>query len=480
MKRWDVVILGANASGILAGALLTKKGFSVLILDEKSRAGYIHGKYRFRRFSNLSEFLVSRTIVEGFYQLLGLPFPNGEFTHRRDLTCQILLPGHRVDISPDRTDLMAQMRREFSGNFALIETFYSQLQDKDWIRHNMMAIGDDQPVIDRIGRWLAHSYHALSDKPLSAFLASLKGNKAFARFIDVQIKSMSYLFVDDSPLSLASHFIGILMQDEVYTDMMGPQGFIDRVKGEVLRGGGRITALESFSTIRIEPSQGEFKIYTKGETKPITSKVFIGNIPFSQLRRLIPTAFLGRKWAEKGKRLWPKYFILSLNLGIDAMGIPVGLGDCFVSLRDLDAPYEMGNLLMVFVGSEGFGAPSGKRAVTVNALVPVTTGRSTRDGIKGVIEDMLIHLLEVAPFLDRSIRLIDGRPSIERYHSKWTNSGILYGGPSSFRVGDEILPIVTPLEGLFLASRENFPYLGFEGEILSGIEAAEVVSKRFG
>jgi hypothetical protein len=158
----------------------------------------------------------------------------------------------------------------------------------------------------------------------------------------------------------------------------------------------------------------------------------------------------------------------------------VGLGDCFVSLRDLDAPYENGNLLMVFIGPEGVGTPSGKRPITVNALVPVAKGRLARSGIKGVIEGMLIHLLQIAPFLERSIRLIDGRPSIERYRSEWTTTDTIYGSTSSFRVGDEILPTVTPMEGLFLACRGNFPYLGFEGEILSGIKVAEAVLKRFG
>lgn len=480
MKRWDVVILGANAGGILAGALLTKKGFSVLILEEKAMAGSARRRYQFRRFSNLSELLLNRAVIERVYHLLDLPLDHGEFSPRTDLKCQILLPNHRVDISVDRAVLLDQMKKEFPRDFGLIEAFYSQLQKGNWIRHNIMAIGVEQPLIGRIRRWFVPVYHGLSDRPVSAFLASVKGDKALARFIDVQIKSMSYLIADDLPVSLASHLIGNLMEDEAFTNIMGPQGFMDRVKGEALRGGGKINALESFNTLRIEKDQGEFRIYTKGEGEPILSRVFVGDIPFSQLRRLIPTAFPERKWAEKAKRLWPRYFILSLNLGIDARGIPVGLGDCFVSLRDLDAPDENGNLLMVFIGPEGVGTPSGKRSVTVNALVPVAKGRPARAGIKGVIEDMLIHLLQIAPFLERSIRLIDGRPSIERYRSEWTNTDTIYGSTSSFRVGDEILPTVTPMEGLFLACRGNFPYLGFEGEILSGIKVAEAVLKRFG
>jgi phytoene dehydrogenase-like protein len=254
MRRWDVVILGADVGGILAGALLTKKGFSVLILEEKVKAGYIRGKYRFRRFSNLSDLLISRAVIEGVYRLLGLPLARGEFAHRGDLKFQILLPGHRFDIPSDRTDLFDEVKREFPRDFGLIDTFYSRLQRKDWIRRTMLAIGDQQPLSGRIRRRLAHVYHALSDRPLSAFLASLKGDKTFARFIDVQIKSMSYLLVDDFPCSLASHLIGILVQDEVFTDIGGPQGFMERVKGEAVRGGGRTKALKSFNTIRIEKS----------------------------------------------------------------------------------------------------------------------------------------------------------------------------------------------------------------------------------
>jgi phytoene dehydrogenase-like protein len=479
MRTWDVVILGTTAAGILAGALLTKKGFSVLLLEEKEKAGKVRGKYRFRRFSNLSEVLVRRAVIEGVYQRLDLALDHGDFPRRRDFNCQIILPGHRVDMSSDPNDLLREMKREFPRDFGLIETFYARLKEEDWVRSTMMAIGDEQPPRGRIGKRLAHVYHALSDRSPSGFMGFLKGDKAFAQFIDVQIKSMSYLDADDSPFGLVSHLMGIFLEDEVFTDMTSPRGFMEQVKKEVVRGGGRINALESFRGIRIEKSPGEFRIHT-GDSKAISSRVCIGNLPFTQLRELIPSAFSGRKWENRGKLLWPKYFVLSLNLGIDARGVPVRLGDCFVSLRDGGAPYENGNLLMGFMGPEGVGAPSGKRAVTVNSFVPMAMGKAGRAEIKGVIENIVCHLLEVAPFLDRSIQLIDARPSVERYRSQRSNSDIVYGATSPFRVGRAILPAITPMEGLFIASRENFPYLGFEGEIISGIKAAQAVSHRFG
>jgi phytoene dehydrogenase-like protein len=479
MRTWDVVILGTNTAGILAGALLTKRGFSVLLLEEKEKAGKVRGKYRPRRFSNLSEVFVRRTVIEGVYQLLDLAPDVGDFTRRRDFKCQIILPGHRVDISSDPNDLLREMKREFPRDFGFIETFYARLKEEDWIRRTMMAIGDEQPLRGRIGRWLGQVYHALSDRPLSRFMGSLRGDKTFARFIDVQIKSMSYLDADDSPFSLASHLMGILLEDEIFTDVTSPRGFMDKVKREMVRGGGRISAIESFKGIGIEKSPGEFRIHT-GDSKAISSRVCIGNLPFTHLRELIPSAFSGRKWERRGELLWPKYFVLSLNLGIDVRGVPVGLGDCFVSLRDGVAPYENGNLLMGFMEPEGVGAPSGKRAITVNSFVPLAMGKTGRSEIKGVIENMVCHLLEVAPFLDRSIQFIDARPSVERYRRQRSNSDIVYGAASPFRVGRAILPAITPMEGLFIASRENFPYLGFEGEIISGIKAAQRVSQRFG
>ncbi len=480
MRKYDVIIFGANAGGILAAALLTKKGFSVLILEEKAKAGSVRGKYRFRRFSNLSELLVNRSVVERIYDLLGLPLINGEFTQRKDLKCQILLPGHRVDISADRTEFLDEMKREFPGDFGLIEALYLRLQKHDWIRRTMMVMDGEQKLLDQIGRWFDHVYHTTSDRPLSAFLAPMKGDRVSSRFIDVQIKSTSYLIADDFSIGLALHLMGIFVEDEAFTAMMGSRGFMNTIKGEVVGGGGRIRTLDSFSTIRIEKSPGEFRIYTKEEGEPVVSRVVIGDIPFTQLKKLVPSAFPGRKWDEKGGRLWPKYFVLSLNLGIDARGIPVGLGDCFVSLRDADSPYENGNLLMVFMGPEGIGAPMGRRAITVNAFVPCADGRPSGIEIRGVIEEIMIHLSEVAPFLDRWIRVMEEQPSLDRYQSQWSCKDIIYGTTSSFRVGEQILPIVTPMEGLFLACRENFPYLGFEGEILSGIKAAEAVFKHFG
>ena len=479
MRKFDVVILGSHVGGIMAGALLTKKGFSVLMLEEKVKARSARGKYRFRRFSNLSELVVSRTLVEGVYGLLDLRVERGEFSARRDLGCQVLLPGHRVDISPHRANLLEEIRREFPRDFEFIETLYARVEGKDWLGPILMTLGDEPPFIGQIRRWFAHEYRALCDKRVSTILTSHGGDRAFNRFIDVQMKSMSYILVDDPPFALASHLLGILLKDEAYTDMVNSRGFMDRIKGEMARGGGRIKALDSFGTIRVEKSGGEFRVYTNGERNPFLSRVFLGDIPFARLRGLFPKAFSGRGWLERAERLWPEYFIFSLHLGVDGGGLPVGLGDCFMSLRDLNGPDANGNLLMVFVGPEGVDAPPGKRSVTANAFVPVTNGKTGTTGTEGVAGAILSHLSEVAPFLDRSIRVIYDQPSQERYQSEWNNGDIIYGTTSSFRVGDAILPTVTPMEGLFLACRENFPYLGFEGEILSGMRAAQAVWNRF-
>jgi hypothetical protein len=478
MKRWDVVIVGTNAGGILAGALLVKKGFSVLFLEEKAQAGNTRWKYRFPRFSNLSEIFLRSAVVEEVHNLLGLPMAGREFARKGDITCQILLPGHRVDILSVGNDPLEEMKKAFPRELGLIESFYSRLRGEDWIGRMVMSMGNEQPLSNRIGKGFARAYHSLSDKPLSGIVGILGGDNAFARFIDVQIKSMSYLYVDDFPLSLATHLIGTLFRDDVITDATSRRGFLERLRGETVKWGGRTSLVESLDSIRIEQSTGEFRIYKNGEDTPILSRFCIANLPLTRLKNLVNTDFSGKKWVERGRGLWPKYFVFSLNFGLEAREIPVGLGDCFVSLRDMDAPYENGNLLMGFMRPEGVGAPANKRAVSVNALIPVSKEKRDRAEIRGVIENMLVHLLEVAPFLDRSIRLIDGRPSLKRYGGQWTTSDIVYGGNPSFRVGTQILPISTPLEGLFLPCRENFPYLGFEGDILSGIRTARAILRR--
>jgi hypothetical protein len=374
---------------------------------------------------------------------------------------------------------LEEIRREFPRDFESIETLYALVERGDWLGPMLVTLSDEPPLVGQMGRWFAHEYRALFDKRLSALLPSHRGDRTFDRFIDVQMKSLSYVLVDDPPFALASHLLSILLKDEAVTNTVGSRGFVDRVKGEMVGGGGRIKVLESFDTIRVEKSEEEFRVYTKGEKNPILSRVFIGDIPFARLRGLFPKAFSGRRWMVRAERLWPEYFVFSLHLGVDGGGIPVGLGDYVVSLRDLNAPDAYGNLLMVFVGPEGVDAPPGKRSITAKTFVPVTNGKTGTTGTRGITEAILNHLSEVLPFLDRSIRVIDEGPSQGRYRSEWDNSDIVYGTTSSFRVGNTILPTVTPMEGLFLACRENFPYLGFEGEILSGMRAAQAVGSRF-
>ena len=87
------------------------------------------------------------------------------------------------------------------------------------------------------------------------------------------------------------------------------------------------------------------------------------------------------------------------------------------------------------------------------------------------------HLNHVIPFLDRYIDLSDFEWA-GRHVGRWSYPHFLYEttGPFDWRAG--VIP--TRLSNdLYFTGKENFPYLGLEGEVLSGLLAANQILEKY-
>ncbi len=74
-RLFDVTVIGANLSGLIAGSLLVKRGYNVLIADVKSERQCVEtGGYRLGRFHNLLFGFGKERIFTNIFSELGIPF----------------------------------------------------------------------------------------------------------------------------------------------------------------------------------------------------------------------------------------------------------------------------------------------------------------------------------------------------------------------------------------------------------------------
>jgi phytoene dehydrogenase-like protein len=124
---YDVIVLGADLAPLFCAALLARRGFRVLVLGhEYLPPTYVAGGYRLAyypfTFIGANAPSARRLFAElGIYQR----FRRIAQPTRRPF--QVVLPGHRLDISADAAELEREMSREFPNLKRPIEEFHQHI-----------------------------------------------------------------------------------------------------------------------------------------------------------------------------------------------------------------------------------------------------------------------------------------------------------------------------------------------------------------
>jgi phytoene dehydrogenase-like protein len=153
------------------------------------------------------------------------------------------------------------------------------------------------------------------------------------------------------------------------------------------------------------------------------------------------------------------------------------MGDLLVSILDLNKPYEAGNLLLLNLSQKGdeTEAPDGRRALTVESLmIPKMWDKdSFTKHQKGVME----HLCHIIPFLEEHIEYTDWDWA-EKQYPCWSYPHFLYETASDFNWREGVVPNRIA-KRFYFVGKENFPYLGMEGEILSGLMVSQQILEEY-
>jgi len=474
-EEQEIVILGSGLGGLIAGALLSRNNRKVLLLKERRyQPSFVREGYRFVPFSNFSERLLKHSLLQKIFDTLDLPPQEddrkdggkadgrfGKTTH--ELAFQVILPKARVDLFHQLSILRREWKREFSKEADRIANFYKEMEGIAPLMRGMKS-GEGSwsafPIRSSpwIKRWLP--FKSLPRESMNEKLSAF--SKEFGEFIQLQLVSWGNLYSDRFPLYLAAY---LLLQDEGEEWMS--QIDLERMEKKILDiftlSGGKIEEIDGVEKIE-RKWLGGFALSLKGETRVLQSRFLLFNSPLHQLFCL-----LGKKdrkllrWREK---IQPRYALLPLFLGIDEKVVPVGMRDLLVSMLDLGKPYGGGNLLLLHLGPKGDGewAPKGKRALTVESLVSVE--KWDPDFLDEHLKGVMRHLGHLFPFLEHYLEFTDWSWVREQFLC-WSYPHFLYETNHEFKWGEGVVPARLS-RNLYFVGKENFPYLGLEGEVISG------------
>jgi len=472
---FDVTILGTDLGGLIAAIRLVKESRSVLLLkEERYRSSYARDGYRFVPFSNFSEKQIQTNLLKK------ISFTADHRENRKkgdqpgqDVSFQVILPEARIDLYRERSLLQREWKREFPGESNQIETFYAEL---DRVKKILKEIKSKVPPVSGfpvwgrsfLRRWL--SFDGLPKEGTNKRLSNF--SREFKKFIELQMISHGALQSSSYPIPLVSH---LLLNDEGdgWEENLDLEKVTQGMIEKFTQSGGSIVEIEGVEKVEMK-WRGGVSVFLKGGKSAYRSRSLVLNSPFHSLSGLFGKR--GKALSRLGKKIRPRYALAPFFLGIHEKAIPVGMRNLLISIFDLEKPYEGGNLLFLSLSRKGdeHQAPEGKRALTAQAFM--SCGGSPKDSISDLQDGVMNHLKHLFPFLENHIEFID-RKWAEVQMDCWSYPHYFYEIDSGFKWRQGIVPIKIS-KNLYFCGNENFPYLGLEGEILSGGLVGEEISGR--
>ena len=490
--RWkgddpEIIVLGSGLGGLVAGTLLSRRDHSVLLLKGSGcPRSHKEKGYRFVPFSGLSEKRLGPTFLRKISQALNLPLLTSAQEEERlaksdleirkkKVAVQVILPKARIDLFSERSRYQREWSREFPTEVTQIEGFYKEM---DHLQHLLMKMKIKEgprslfPLRPRslVKRWLPFQPFPKGgiDERLLPF------STEFRQFIQLQLISWGNLCSDRFPLPLAAY---VLLSNEESGELISAVD-IEELEEKILEGfiqaGGRVEEIEKVERISKKWRKG-FVISLEGDRRVFRSKLLILNSPLHRISNLMDGR--GNRLSKWEKRIQPRYVLFPFFLGIREKVIPVGMRDLMISIMDLEKPFDNGNLLLLSLSPKGdeTNAPEGRRALTVESLV--LFDEWDQSSLVEHQKCVMRHLEHLFPFLGKYIDFTDFSWASEQV-PHWFYPHFLYGTTSNFNWREEMVP-TRMSRNLYFTGKENFPYLGLEGEVFSGLMAAEQILKKY-
>jgi phytoene dehydrogenase-like protein len=477
---YDTIIIGRDLSSLIAALAASRHGFKTLLITE----GNQETEHRDAGYA----FPVDPTPLSGFGEeqmvrrLLGelnLSLAEAPKMLLIDPAFQVILPGHRVDLFHDQNQMIDDMIREFPLQEQEIKRVYhavlkySALIER-WISDD--RAGGSDPLTNlfryavRLPNTIAGS-HSLA----------LRGNgtdQALDRVIEAQLAILSHLDMASRFLPLSAAYLLSLPTRGVYYPLGGRNAWMNWLRKAYIDSGGEL--LDGYSVMRID-TKPEIIVdveYT-GSASTIHGNKLIVSAHWEKLNLLL---FHQKAFRSVVRRLGfnrPTAHPFCLHLGIHQDGLPEKMAPYAAVVPDDRTPARHRNLVFIekSLPGEVSRAPEGRRALSVTVFLKESPLVLDDSELKGIAKTMIDALEGFLPFLRESIDYVNIEKSIAVARRSRETVNQKYRMRKQSNSAMNTLSPVTPSHNVLLTGGILRAGLGFEGEILSGMDAASLAGK---
>ena len=488
---YDVICVGMQLPCLLAGALLSKRGFRVLVLGQDTPTPTYEMDGRTLPRSAFACLGAQSPIVRQAFSELSLSPLLRRRTQPQVGAPQIVMPGHRFSLAADPEELALEMRREFPAVSRPIADFHRDLSNSMRLLDELVQKPMSWPATTLLERRavarsaVAHRFGPDGDgfDPLAA----LADGHPFRHAVAGPAAIASHLSPASMPalarMRLYSHWLAGPPEIEGGLPWL-VESLLERVRGA----GGEVRPKERVASVlsRRGVVTG-VELAGTGDTLG-TRFVLAGQDVARIVTRLADRPRFERLFERLGEPR-ARLFRYTLNLVLRAEGVPEGMGRHVLAIADASASLDGENLLHLETSSAD---AEGRRVLTVEALLPRRRVEEETGYLEGTRERVRERLSPLLPFLDRHLLRVDsphdGRPMQDVEHDldiapaePWLRGPhtmpAMHDFPVRGTLGLTAVPVRTPLARLLLVGHQCVPALGLEGDVLTAVAAARLVRK---
>jgi phytoene dehydrogenase-like protein len=473
---YDTIVIGQDISSLLAAIISARRGLkTALVRDGEPLECFRLGKYTFN-IDPFPWFGCGETQVLGRF-LRELNPPPSVLSRIAPLNpaLQIVHPRHRLDLFLEREELLQDLVREFPEKAKDIERLYQRTaKDNSFLDQHLAGFASSslRSLQDSIKDRMARMEAIVTREPLfsSRYSRTLPKNSLSRNLLEAGFFVLSNLQMGERiPLVTARLLFLPLMG--IYYFQGGKHLFLkflherfESLRGDLIEGG----TLSDIQT----GTKVEMRLRRDGQDTTMIGRQLLVSTKWPGLRSLVLQHRRFRRLKETFERPEGTLYPFTIHLGIDEKGIPERMSEYVAVIPD-----EQGFLhrRLVFLetsaaGDEGL-APPGRRSLSATVFLDRPAVEMEDNALETVSKTILASLRGFLPFLEENIDVMSLRDSMHLCRLRTPVLDQKYRFKKMPDLGIFNMTGRTPLKNVFITGGFVLPGLGFEGEVISGIQA---------
>jgi len=473
---YDTIVIGQDISSLLASILSARHGLkTALVRDGEPLECFRLGQYTFN-IDPFPWFGFGETQALGRF-LRELNTPTSVLSRVAPLNpaFQIVHPRHRLDLFLEKEELLRDLIREFPEKAKTIGRLYQRaLKDNLFLDQHLTGFASSslrslqESMKDRMARMEAMVTREILFS--SRYSKSFPKNSLPRNLIQAGLFLLSNLqFGERIPLATAR--LLSLPMSGIYYFQGGKHLFLKFLSDKFESLGGDLIDGGAVSDIHLDIKL-EMKLRRDGQDGTMIGRRLLVSTKWPGLRSLMSQHRRFRRFKEAFEHLEGALYPFTIHLGIDEKGIPERMSEYVVVIPDgQDSLHRR----LVFLETSATGdtglAPAGKRTLSATVFLERPAAELEDNVLESCSQSILARLRGFLPFLEENIDVMSLPDSVRLCRLRDPVLEPKYRFKKMPDLGIFRMTGRTPLKNVFMTGGFMLPGLGFEGEVISGIQA---------